>query len=541
MSSIGEALVAQLAGRGVRTVFGIPGVHTVELYRGLAASGIRHVTPRHEQGAGFMADGYARVSGKPGVAFVITGPGITNTLTAMGQARADSVPILVVSGVNRMASLGKGLGHLHELPDQQALVRTVALVSERVAQAEDLAPMLERAFVPFSSGRPGPTHIEIPLDVAGMPCAPLAEPAAPIADPALDPQVIAEVAGLLNRSKAPVILAGGGARYAGETLRALAETLDAPVVQTVNGRGLMFDHPLGVPASPSLQAVRDLIEAADVVLAIGTELGPTDYDMYGTGSLPAFGEMIRIDRCAEQIARHPARVGIVGDAGAVLDALGAALGVARYSDSARRAEACRSGALEEIGPEMRSLCQILSTIRDTVPGAVIVGDSTQLVYAGNLYHDHDRPGGWFNAATGFGALGYAIPAAIGAALADPAALVICITGDGGAQFSLPELMTAVDEKLPIIFIVWNNHGYQEIATSMQAAGITVVGCDPTPPDFSAVAQSCGMPFWRCGTAPCGIVAALTQASGHAGPSLIEINAPNLSHPADDGTQERSKP
>ena len=143
MSSIGEELVRGLAKRGVKTVFGIPGVHTVELYRGLAASGIRHVTPRHEQSAGFMADGYARVSGQMGVAFVITGPGLTNTLTAMGQARADSVPMLVVSGVNRLDTLGKGLGYLHELPDQRGLSGLVALHSERVTQASELAPALE--------------------------------------------------------------------------------------------------------------------------------------------------------------------------------------------------------------------------------------------------------------------------------------------------------------------------------------------------------------------------------------------------------------
>ena len=168
MTSIGEALVSALVARDVDTVFGIPGVHTVELYRGLAASGIRHVTPRHEQGAGFMADGYARVSGKPGVAFVITGPGLANTLTAMGQARADSVPMLVVSGVNSLPSLGKGFGHLHELPDQQAMAKTVALRSERIERSADLQPVLDKAYAPFQTGRPGPTHIEIPLDIAGV-------------------------------------------------------------------------------------------------------------------------------------------------------------------------------------------------------------------------------------------------------------------------------------------------------------------------------------------------------------------------------------
>ena len=144
--TIGEALAAKLRQRNVTCVFGIPGVHTVELYRGLAASGIRHITPRHEQGAGFMADGYARVSGKPGVAFVITGPGLTNTLTPMAQARAESVPMLVVSGVNKTASLGKSLGHLHELPDQLELAKTVALASEQVSDNNALDAVLDRVF-----------------------------------------------------------------------------------------------------------------------------------------------------------------------------------------------------------------------------------------------------------------------------------------------------------------------------------------------------------------------------------------------------------
>jgi acetolactate synthase-1/2/3 large subunit len=179
---------------------------------------------------------------------------------------------------------------------------------------------------------------------------------------------------------------------------------------------------------------------------------------------------------------------------------------------------------------MRALCTVLNTIRDTIPNAIIVGDSAYPIYAGNLYYDHDRPGGWFNASTGFGALGYGIPAAIGASLAAPEASVICISGDGGAQFSLPEMMCAVDEELPIIFVIWNNFGYQEIATSMQAVGVTVVGCDPTPPDFAGVAQSCGIPFWRCGPDADVIADTLKAAATENGPTLIEIRAPNLSHP-----------
>lgn len=533
MTSIGEALVAQLSERGVDCVFGIPGVHTIELYRGLAASGIRHVTPRHEQGAGFMADGYARVSGKPGVAFVITGPGLTNTLTAMGQARADSVPMLVVSGVNTLKSLGKGMGHLHELPDQRAMARTVALVSERVENAEGLTPALDRAFTAFQSGRPGPAHIEIPLDVAGLPYTAAAMATAPAPVHAPDPDRIAEAAALLAGAKAPLILAGGGARRAGDAIRALAEKLGAPVVQTVNARGIMFDHPLGVPASPSLQAVRDLIEDADVVLAVGTELGPTDYDMYATGSMARMTSLIRIDLCPAQLSRHAATLPILSDASTALEALNDRIDDRKTNpDGATRADRARRAAFQEIGPDMRALCDVLAAIRAAVPNAIMVGDSTQPIYAGNLYHDHDRPGGWFNAATGFGALGYGIPAAIGAALAAPAARVLCITGDGGAQFSLPELMCAVDENLPISFVIWNNHGYQEIATSMQAVGVSVVGCDPTPPDFAAVALSCGMHFWRCGPEPAAVADALRSAAEISGPTLIEIRAKTDPMPAE---------
>src|SRR4029079_7753171 len=153
MSTTGQSLIALLEARGSEVVFGIPGVHTIELYRGLASSGIRHVTPRHEQGAAFMADGYARAGGLPGVAFVITGPGLTNAITAMAQARADSVPMLVISGVNARPTLGKGLGYLHELPDQRGLMERVALFSVRVEQAADLQPAIERAFALFRTGR----------------------------------------------------------------------------------------------------------------------------------------------------------------------------------------------------------------------------------------------------------------------------------------------------------------------------------------------------------------------------------------------------
>ena len=165
----GEVLVEILEAYGIDTVFGIPGVHTVELYRGLPNTGIRHVTPRHEQGAGFMADGYARASGRPAACFIISGPGMTNIVTAMGQAYSDSIPMLVISSVNISNELGMGEGRLHELPDQSGLVRGVSVFSHRLLRAADLPAVMARAFAVFDSARPGPVHIELPLDVITAP------------------------------------------------------------------------------------------------------------------------------------------------------------------------------------------------------------------------------------------------------------------------------------------------------------------------------------------------------------------------------------
>lgn len=522
--TIGEALVSKLRQRDVTCVFGIPGVHTVELYRGLAASGIRHVTPRHEQGAGFMADGYARVSGKPGVAFVITGPGLTNTLTPMAQARADSVPMLVVSGVNKTASLGKGLGHLHELPDQLELSKTVARVSEQVCDTKALDPTLSRVFHNLANGRPGPVHIEVPLDIAAAEYQEM-PPETLDPEPPVNPVLITKAVKQLAEAKQTVILAGGGAKRAGAGLQALAEALDAPVVQTVNARGLMHGHALTVPASPSLNAVRVLIESADCVLALGTELGPTDYDMYDTGEFAKLSGLIRVDQCSDQLARHAATLAIQGDVDVVVPQLLEALPLdAKQCDGAECASNARDAAWEEIGPDYRHQVEILNAMRAAVPNALMVGDSTQPIYAGNLFYEHDRAGGWFNAATGYGALGYGIPAAIGASIADPTARVICIAGDGGAQFSLPEIMAAIDENLPVTFVIWNNHGYREIATSMKDVGVTVIGCDPSPPVFAATAKSFGIPFTSIPAEPNAVAQALRDTVATDGPVMIEITA-----------------
>lgn len=493
MSTCGEFLVRQLQAWGVDTVFGIPGVHTVELYRGLPGSGIRHITPRHEQGAGFMADGYARVSGKPGVCFIITGPGMTNILTAMGQAYADSIPMLVISSVNERERLGLGNGYLHELPDQRAMVAGVSAFSHTLMSVDELPAVLARAFAVFDSQRPRPVHIELPLDLicAAAGHLPL-QPRPPAARPAADATLIAEAARRLNQARQPLLLLGGGCVGALEEVRALATRLDAPTALTINAKGLLqADHPLLLGSNQSLPAVRQLALQADVVLAIGTELGETDYDVVFDGNFRLGGELIRIDIDAEQLTRnHSPSLAILADARQAMQALLAALPAPLERQGAQRAAAVRQ-QLQADFAGWAHYRQLFESILAVLPEARFVGDSTQTVYSGNHLIEMDSPRRWFNSSTGYGTLGYGLPAAIGARLAEPERPVISLMGDGGLQFSLAELASAVEAQVGIIVLLWNNHGYGEIKRYMQRRDITPIGVDIYTPDFIGIARGFG--------------------------------------------------
>jgi acetolactate synthase-1/2/3 large subunit len=361
----------------------------------------------------------------------------------------------------------------------------------------------------------------VPTDVMPLPCPPPFAPAPPPVPRLAARHELAAAAGFLNAADRPVILAGGGCRHAGAALQALAEAADAPVIQTANARGLMHGHPLTVAASPSLDAVRALIADSDGILAVGTELGPTDYDMYGRGGLPDIGGMVRIDICPAQLRRHPAAVAVEAEAGETLAAL-LPLVPPRPRGGAARAAAARQAARAELSPAMQAQLAVVEAVRAAMPGAILVGDSTQPVYAANLVYDHDRPGGWFNAATGYGALGYAPGAAVGAAIAAPGVPVVCLVGDGGLQFAPGELRSAADERLPVTFLVWNNAGFREIADAMRAAAVPVVGCDPSPLRLEPFAAACDLPFARVPPDPAALRAAL--AGPAAGPRLVEIDA-----------------
>lgn len=519
MTTVGEQLVEWLEAYGVDTVFGIPGVHTVEMYRGLARSSIRHMTPRHEQGAGFMADGYWRATGRVAACFVITGPGLTNILTPMAQAYADSVPMLVVSAVNRRAALGLGAGDLHEIRNQSVIAAQAAAFSHSLTDPGQLGDVLARAWAVFQSARPRPVHIEIPVDMFSMPAVGGVIRAPSIAPPQPPQAELARAVAQLKEAERPLILVGGGAKAA--RIAPLAEHLGAPVVMTTNGRGILaHDHPLAVPASPSLECIRQLIAEADVVLAAGTEMGRTDYDMYDRAD-PCFpGSLIRIEIDPEQMNRGAVPdLALCGDAATGISRMLEMMdGTTRPVDD--RAAAAREAAIREIGGTYRRSLDFLERIRDALPHAPIVGDSTQSVYAGNLYYGAPAPSLWFGAATGYGALGYGFPAAIGAARATGGPAV-CLAGDGGLQFSLAELGLAVEEALPVILIVWDNSGYGEIKSYMVQNQITPVGVDLHTPDFIGLAKAYGAASASVGSLD-DLPVLLGEAAARQGPTVLYL-------------------
>src|ERR1700726_2478026 len=342
--NIGGYLVELLAKNDIDTVFGIPGVHNLELYRGLTSANLRHVLVRHEQGAGFAADGFARLSGRPAAAFVISGPGLTNIPTAAAQAYSDSIPLLVVASAPVRASLGKQWGVLHELYDQAALAAGVFGIARSARSAEDVRDHLRQCLASFRTGRPRPAYLEIPLDVLAETTTLEAQRFEGIALlPQASPDQIGAAVRLLAPAARPLIIAGGGARRAAEELRRLVEILDCPLVTTAAGKGVLADnHPSNFGTSLPYRPIQQLIADADVVLAVGTELGETD--MYFTTKLPLGGKLIRIDIDPVKLSdQYAADVRVWSDARSALHSLNHALA------SRSQGAAARSGWRTVIG------------------------------------------------------------------------------------------------------------------------------------------------------------------------------------------------
>jgi 5-guanidino-2-oxopentanoate decarboxylase len=491
----GQALVRLLANYGVDTVFGIPGVHTLELYRGLPGSGIRHVLTRHEQGASFMADGYARVSGKPGVCFVITGPGVTNAATGIGQAYADSIPMLVISSVNHTASLGKGWGILHECQDQRAMTAPITAFSAVALTAEDLPELIARAYAVFDSERPRPVHISVPLDVLSAPVARdwsnevVRRPGrGPASAAALD-QAVAR----LNGAKRPMIIAGGGALNAAKELNELSTRLAAPLFTSVAGKGLLPpEAPLNAGSSLCVEPGWNLIAEADVVLAVGTEMADTDY---WRERLPLNAELLRVDIDSRKFNDfYPCAVALQGDAQQTLRGI-----VERLPNDIRDASAAVASVAalrEAVKANHGALQSIHQAILDRIaaelpPNAFISTDMTQLAYTGNYAFDSAATRSWLHP-TGYGTLGYGLPAGIGAKFGAPQRPGLVLVGDGGFLYTAQELATAVEElDSPLVVLLWNNDALGQIRDDMLGLDIEPIGVLPRNPDFAALGRAFG--------------------------------------------------
>jgi thiamine pyrophosphate-dependent acetolactate synthase large subunit-like protein len=497
----GEVLVRSLAAHGVDTVFGIPGTHNLEIYRHLPGNGIRHITPRHEQGAGYAADGYARTTGRPGVALTTTGPALLNIAAAVGQAWSDSVPLLVVSPGVPVRHPQRGNGLLHEARDQRAALAAVARLAHRVTTHAELTEAVAQIFAEFAAERPRPVHLEIPLDLLGEVAE--VELAAPLAvrRPQPDPTLVRAAAKALATATRPLILAGGGARGASAPLTALAEALGAPVLTTINGKGtLPEDHPLSVGAALHLPAASECVADADVLLAVGTELAATDW---WSGPPTVTGTLIRVDiEPAALLTNARPDIAIHGDAAPFLAALVADQGhmakistdLASHSSliDARRARTWRARLGHQARTEAARWLSALDAIASTLDrDAIVAADNAMGCYYGALGSLPSRTPGGFLFPTGFGTLGYAVPAAFGAAVAHPGRQVLALVGDGGLMFSVQELAAVAAERIPLPVVVFANGGYGEIRAQMRDAGISPVGVDLPVPDLVGLARSLG--------------------------------------------------
>ncbi len=485
----GHAVVDSLERAGVELVFGIPGTHNLEIYRYLVDSRIRHVTPRHEQGGGYAADAYARVSGRAGVLLTTTGPGLTNACTAIGTAYADSVPLLVISPGMPTGKERLDLGWLHELKDQHAHLAAITDRSHRVSTAVEAADVIDEAFARWQVERPRPVHVEIPVDVLEAAYQP--QPARPRPKQVAQLPDVGEAARALAGCTDVVMIVGGGGRRACDEVRRIAELLEAPVVTTVNGKGVLPEsHPLSLGASIRVDEAHEVIAAADGVLEVGTELG--DSELWGQVVSP-HETVVRVDidpaqRDKNLLATHP----LIADAAAVLTALIEALDplprTPAAHDVAALRERCDEGALREGRP----FVELHDVLKEVLPvDAIIAGDSAQVSYFGTAHQWPAVRPGQFVYPAGYATLGYGIPGGIGAALAAPDRAVVVLAGDGGTMFSIQEFATAVDLRLALPVVVLNNGGFAEIREGMRARGIAPVGVDVRSPDFALLGQALG--------------------------------------------------
>jgi acetolactate synthase-1/2/3 large subunit len=453
----GAALARQLRTHGVEVIFGLPGDQLMAALDALfEVPEIRYVVTRHEQATTYMADGYARAGGRPGVAMVVPGVGVYNAAAGLATAYACSSPVLLIAGQVNRDGIGRDLGLLHDVHDQLDLVRPITKSARRVLDGAEIPGAVRDAFHAMTSGRPRPVEIEIPPET-------LAEKASvellapwPEEEPTVDLGAIERAAELLAGASSPLVVAGGGVVLgdAAEQLRVVAELLQAPVITTREGKGAIDDrHALSVGTMWVNPRMRPVIDAADVVLAVGTR--------FQGFNLGASQQLVHLDIDPDQIGRnHAADLAVVGNARPALEALAGELtpcvaGRASRADEAKSMRATAERQLRAIGPQ----AAMVEALRAGVPDdGILVCDTTSVAYMCHMHYPVYEPRTYLSTSY-MGTLGFGFPAALGVKVARPDRPVVTVVGDGGFLFASNELATAVQHDIHTVTVVFDDGAY----------------------------------------------------------------------------------
>ena len=527
----GEAVVRSLAGEGVEVVFGLPGVHAMYLYDALHGHReMRYVGVRHEQAAAYMADGYARATGRVGVCLTTTGPGAANTVAAVAEAYTSSSPVLHITTQISSPLLGLGRGALHEVEDQLGWFRSISGWNQRVQGPADVPLAIRRAMKGMRTARPRPAVLEIPADVLAAEAEVVIPPPERYDKPRGDPAGIREAARLLAESSAPLVWAGGGVISSGATaeLVRLAETIEAPVLTTYMGKGAMpEDHPLSLGNWCREGEARELLQGflaeRDLMLAVGTRFSAISTAEW-TLHLPA--RLIQVDIDEGELGKsYPVEIGIIGDAGAVLG------GILEHLDSLK-GKAARRSPVGDIAEFKVAVGEIVMAARAEEVGilqafrgalghdAILVNDMAVMSYLASRYFEAYEPR-TFLYPMGLGTMGFSFPAALGAKMGCPQRQIVSICGDGGFMLSCQELATAVQHGIKLPVVVFNDGGYGVLRETQDLEfGGRRLGVDLVNPDFVRFAESFGAYGLRV-RSPEGLKAALGIALKADRPTLIE--------------------
>jgi len=525
----GKALVEMLRRHEVDTIFALPGVQNDALFVAFydAGEALRVIHTRHEQGAAYMAFGYARASGKVGTYAVVPGPGLLNTTAALSTAFATNAPVLCISGQVPSDLIGRGFGLLHEIPDQLGILQTLTKWAARIDHPTQTGKVVNEAFRQLRDGRPRPVGIEMPLDVMALEtevALPSADGLPPITMP--DPELIDKAAALLAEAKKPLLFVGGGAVAASEEVLAIAEMLEAPVVSSTGGKGIVSDrHYL----AQSALAGHELWRETDIVLAVGTRLHQPQVRWGVDNDL----KLIRIDIDPVEITRilRPA-LGIVADAKPALAALYRALERRRSSRRSRKdeLEALKARTLARLADRLGPQSEYLQAIRAELPDdGIYVEDLTQVGYVGRVAFPIYHPRTYIH--SGYqGTLGFGFATALGAKIGRPDLPVVSISGDGGFMYNVQELSTAVKHGIDIVAIVFADGAYGNVRRMQKEDyGNRLIGVDLHNPHFPKMAESFGAAGVRT-TTPEGLRRELAAALKRRGSTLIEVAVGEMPDP-----------